>query len=146
DARYQHDLALACLYLGQILLKTGRFKEAVPVYRKSLVFFEKLTTRFPMSLYLRSLGVGGGNNSLGNALLELNRLEEAEKAFRRSLAAREQAHRLAPKRNHLAHGLALTNCCYARLLLRTGRIDAAEKALRCARRLQQRHVDHFPMH
>ncbi len=141
---YQIERALIRQAQAMQCARTGRFEEAVPLYRMASAEFEVLVTRFPRSMILLSGGVGGSNNGLGQVLMRLDRLEEAEEAILRSLEARRKAHWFWPNDVSSLHGMALSQGSYGQMLVRARRHDEARKSYQEALGFQQQMVDRFP--
>jgi tetratricopeptide (TPR) repeat protein len=141
---YRNRLAWNYHHLAELLADMGRLTDAVQLFRKSLDLFEKARGESASTPAFRSGLGGGGYNQLAYLLLELDHLEEAEKAVNRSLEIRRRACADFPKVNYVWNGLAFSCCTRGRLLSRLGRPAEAEEAYREALESQQKVVDKFP--
>jgi tetratricopeptide (TPR) repeat protein len=137
---YREDLGRTHNNLGHYLRELGRLADAEAIDREAVAIRERLVAEAgpggPSSrLVPRRLDLGYSLNGLAQGLRQHGKPAEAEAAFRRALALREElAASGVPQRRH---ELAQTSNEYGRFLLEQGRLAEAEAAFQKAVALRE---------
>ncbi len=133
----RYTLAHAQLYLGALLMDTGRDQEGEHLLRRAIELLDGLTADFPHNTDHRQQ-LASGYELLGEGLWAADRVDEAEELIQRAIALRERMVADFPNTLTFAWSLLdiLVNCPDPRL-------RDLHRAVQIAQQCVQQHPEHY---
>ena len=143
NTEYRREMQETYARMGEVLVETGRAREAVELSRKALEVSLSLSGAAPGDVQSRRTA-GLAFHTLGDLLFDVNEFEEAIAFHRRGLAFREQTLPLDPSNWRVRRDVALSHNGLGRALAGAGDFGAALEHLRRGLAIDQELADADP--